>query len=138
MIYVIDFTVPADTPADLPVSQSITVRGDYITQVNILIPPGHTALAGLRLYYGNKQLIPANEGEWLKGDGEILVWDEWIEIPGGEDKFILKGYNLDDTYDHTFYVRIVTTYKKYIMPSDVMRRFYSLFEKLLYRIMGRM
>ena len=137
MIYTFVITVPAKTSLDAPLTQRITVKGEILTQVSLLIPPGHMALAGLQIYYGDKQLIPANEGSWLMGDGESISWPEYIELPEPETTLIVKAYNDDEVYSHTFYLRIITTYRKYMMPSETMSRVYKLFEWLLSRLRGR-
>jgi len=109
-LYATKITVPANTPETSPVRKEITVEGDVITYVSILIPPGHLGLTGVRVLYGLKQLAPYNEGAWISGDGETIAYEDFIIMPEEEYDLTIEAYNSDDTYDHTFYVRVVTNY----------------------------
>jgi len=130
-IYVTKLTVPANTPEDSPAEVKLTVMKGVLTYVSVLIPYGHHALAGLRINYGDLQIIPHNEGEWIRGDGETLAWSDYEPIPHRNTPLRIQGYNEDDTYAHTFYIRLVVVPEKYLMPIELMNRVYGLFEKVL-------
>ena len=72
----------------------------------IYIPAGHHALAGMRILYGIEQLFPKQKDTWLRGEDESIVVDEWWDLVEQPITLRVQGYNLDDTYDHTFYIRI--------------------------------
>lgn len=120
MLYTFDFMIPANTPINSPVEKQITIEGQALTSIIILIPPGHAALTGLQIYYGDLQLVPANKGEWLKGDDETLTFPETFELPEPTTTLNMLGYNLDTQNNHTFYVRLVTVSEsEYVAPSTV-------------------
>lgn len=120
MLWTIDFTIPANTPRENPVEASLTVEGDVITWVSILIPSGHFALAGMKILYGNKPLIPEEVDMWIKGNNETLQWEDYIPLPERETTLRFMGYNLDTDNDHTFYVRIVTRYRWQLAPYEML------------------
>lgn len=105
--YTSEFSVPANTADSSPVSQDIVMVQGTVNRVNIIIPPGHAALAGLQIWQNGSQLIPVSG--WLKGNGDNLMFDIDVTLTDATHptvfKLVLKGYNDDDTYSHTFYVR---------------------------------
>ena len=131
-------TVPANTPSTSPFETTVKLEGDVLIKVILLIPAGHMALTGIQVLYGTYRLIPRGDEAWLSGDDERLEWPEYIELPERETTLKIRAYNTDTVYNHTFYIRFVTTYKKWIMPTESMARAYKLIERLLGRLLGRM
>lgn len=105
MLYCVDLTVPANTPRTSPVRQDIEIKSGVLRKVSVMIPAGHFALAHLVIMDGETQIVP-HEGD-IHGNDEIFTFDEWIEIPEPKRTLTLLGWNEDDSYDHTFYVRIL-------------------------------
>ena len=89
------------------------IREGVIVRWLVLIPAGMHALAGMRILYGIEQLFPKQKDTWLKGEDESIVVDEWWDLIEQPITLRVQGYNLDDTYDHTFYIRIV------VLPREV-------------------
>ena len=104
--YILDLTIPKNTPETSPVEQPIEIKEGVITRVGVLIPAGMHALAGMRILYGIEQLFPRQKDTWLKGEDESIVADEYWDLVEQPITLRVQGYNLDDTYDHTFYIRI--------------------------------
>jgi len=107
-VYTFDFQIPPNTPQNTPITLDLEMEQGTICKLNIIIPPGHAALAGLALYADAEQIMPVTG--WLKGNNDNLIFDVDIPIPAvGEPptyKLTAQGYNEDDTYPHTFYLRI--------------------------------
>jgi len=104
-LYTKALTIPPNTGKDNPKEAKITLEGDILTEITIIIPPGHAGLTGLAIFYGIEQLAPLPSGEWFIGDNERISWVERWEIPEGEAEIIIRGYNEDDTYPHSFICR---------------------------------
>jgi len=121
MLYVKYFTIPKSTPVSSPVKGEVEIDGDMLERVYVLIPPGHYALAGLQIYYGELQIMPANIGEWLRGDNVVVNCTLDLELHDHPTKFVLKGYNEDERYDHTFYCYFVTREVKRTAYSKALR-----------------
>jgi len=112
-IYVTTITAPPNTSKGAPKETDFYIEGELLTEVQIVIPPGHCALTGIQAFYGIEQLFPLPTGEWLTGDSEVLKFPQYWPIPFQGTTIKLKTYNEDDTYDHTFILRfIISTFKE--------------------------
>jgi len=130
-VYVIKLTVPPNVPPEKPKRTTVELKKAVLTRVSLRIPPGHHALAGLRILYGRLQLWPEEKGTWLSGDDETLVWDEYFDLPHDPTRLTLEGCNEDDTYEHSFYLRIMTLPRAIAYPWLAVARFVKAFEKLV-------
>lgn len=105
-----ELTIPPNTPVGAPVSQTFQYTGNlngHIMGYVVRIPKGHAYLAGLQMYAGRKgRVIPAlgSGVEWMRGDGDTIISSDIIELEPPQYAVELRGYNLDDTFSHTFYL----------------------------------
>lgn len=106
-LFSFEFTIPANTPEETPETLDLVLEEGTVSKVQIIIPPGHAALAGLKIMNDIEQVIP--KSGWLKGNNDRLDFDVDIKIIGAGEpityKFTANGFNEDDTYEHTFYIR---------------------------------
>ena len=100
------FTVPKNTSEENPHDQHLQIRPGILHQVSILIPPGHAGLTGVALDIGLHQIAPSTQNSWFHGDEVLFSYAEYIEIGQGMPEIVLRGYNLDDVYNHAFVVGI--------------------------------
>lgn len=106
MLSVMELTIPAQTGKGQPTSGFVVLPVGTINQVSVLFPPGVVGLVGLRCYVNEFPVVPVSADGWLVGNAETVRWSEWIRLMPTEREFVGYGYNLDDTYDHTLYIRI--------------------------------
>ncbi len=111
--YSLVFTVPRNTAETSPYEPKLPVSGGILHQVSILIPAGHAGLTGCAIDEGLHQIAPSNQNEWFKGDDVRFTYPEYIELPRDTRELVLRGFNLDDTYDHSFVIGVG------IMPAAV-------------------
>jgi len=102
-----------------------------LTKVQVLVPAGHMALAGLRILYGIRQIAPARPGSWLRGDDERVEWDELFELPEVKTKLVLEAYNDDVVYPHTFFVRFVIQPRAVALWQEKLAKFIEFFSRLV-------
>jgi len=112
-LYCVKFTIPPNTPIDNPYQQTFEFKQGVLDIVRIRIPPGHGGLAGLKIFYGDKQIIPYNEDGWILGENEVIEWRELYLFFDDPTRLTFRGYNLDESYEHTFIVYFV------VMPFEV-------------------
>jgi len=130
-IYTAKLTIPANTPRDSPVSVSVKLTKAVLVRISIRIPRGHCALTGLRIKYGRLQLWPEESGTWLTGEGETIVWNEYFELPDDPTRLMLEGYNEDDTFEHSFYIRFMTLPKVVAAWMLAVSRLVNLLQRLI-------
>jgi len=102
MLFPYTFTIPANTEKTSPAKMTFTLREGILTEITILIPPGHCDLAHLVIKDGDTQIVPELPAESVHGDNIVLRFrvDRYLYQPF----YDLYGYgwNDDDTYDHDF------------------------------------
>jgi len=111
-VFSFKITIPANTPVDTPKVVTWKLEKCKIKRIRIRIPSGHVGLTGLQLWEEEKIKFPEREDQWFTGDHEIIDWEEEVLIDSMPYELIAKGYNLDTTYDHTFYVQFFFEYLK--------------------------
>jgi hypothetical protein len=87
------------------IETELKLTAGIITQVWMVHPEGCQGLAYAAIFRGGHQLYPANPEEAYHGNDVPMIWDDNYEL---ETPAVLKlkTWNLDDTYDHTVYVRV--------------------------------
>jgi len=131
VVYVVKITIPKNTPKTSPKEVTVELEKAVITRLFIQIPPGHHALTGLRIMYGNLQLWPKEFDTWFTGDDIVLNFDEYFELPDDPTKLRIEGYNEDDTYDHSFIIHIATLPRYIAGWMIALTRFVRLFRRLI-------
>jgi len=106
----------------------IQFKPGVLRKVYILIPPGHQALAHLRVLRGETQIIP--DTGTIEGDGESLSFDEYIEIPT-EETWRIEVWNEDEVYRHCFYVRFEVVPKFIANPVAVLAQMFKRFLEVM-------
>jgi len=129
MIYTYSLKVPIKTEKTSPIEKEVEVEGEIIDTIQIVIPWGHGALAGLAIFYGLEQIAPRPTGMWFRGNDQVIEWRELFTIPGRKAKLKLVGYNDDDSYSHTFIVRFVVHKRRVAMIHEVIERLIGWLER---------
>ncbi len=122
--YVLKFTVPANTPEESPLEEKLPITGGILHQVTVTIPPGHAGLTGVAIDHGLHQIAPTNQNEWFRGDDVPYSYPEYIELSPDTRELVLRGFNLDDTNDHSFVIAVG------IMPAEIYNAVIGLREDL--------
>lgn len=77
----------------LPISQS--------ERLWIGFPEGCKGLVGLQLWRGPEQIFPLPAGVWFRSDGVVVSFRFSHVIDKEPYNIEIRGYNEDDTYQHT-------------------------------------
>ncbi len=106
-----DIALPANTLQSALISQELEIVRGKITNVKVYFPWGCANLAGVSVWYASWQIVPSTLGEWLTGNEILHSIDMDYDITEEPLALIVKGYNLDDTFAHTPWIRcsIITT-----------------------------
>ena len=100
-------TCPAGTAASSPVTTATTLGVVDVSDIQIVIPRGHSGLTGLRILLGGSQVLPRNDGGWIIGDDERLEYPVTGYLNTGLWK--AQMYNTG-IYDHSWQIRYVAEY----------------------------
>jgi len=130
-LYVATLTIPANTAESSPVSTTVELWEEVLDQIIILIPPGHYALAGLKVYYGDEQILPKPAGSWLRGDNVVITAKMRWRLPDRPTRLRLEGYNVDVKYQHSFYLYFITMNEEEVYWWRSIRDFVKAFRRLV-------
>ncbi len=119
-----------------PATKELKLRAGYVTKVSVLIPAGHAALAHLALFHGETQIIPWGADQWLEGNDETILWEPDYELPSEPARLEARAWSEDDTYAHTFYIRIWVDPNPARLPVKLLVRILKLAEKFLRSVVG--
>jgi len=129
--YFAKLTIPANTPVDKPVTADVEVEGEVLAELAYLIPPGWSALAHFAIFYGIKQIYPAEAGTWVTGDDLYrMVPIRWV-LPETPCKLTVKGYSEGAAYDHTLYLWLLTKPKEEVWPLKILVDFVAILKRLM-------
>jgi len=130
--YVFALTIPKDTAEAEAVEEELTVEGAVLSEIHFLIPGGHHALARLAVFYGIHQIFPYEAGTWLRGDDESFSVKLNWPLPEPKTTLTFKGWNEDDTYEHTFHLRLeVAEAVEEARPWGVIADFVAILKRLM-------
>jgi hypothetical protein len=108
-LYFLTLTVPPGGRA----KKDVEIEANFVSSIEVRFPPGPSGLLGVRVLYGAEQIFPKPPNEYVWGDDETVYDDTIWETPSLRCVLTVEGLNLDDTYPHTVYVRILTkTYRE--------------------------
>lgn len=131
VIYVKNITIPANTLKTDPLEEVVELEGEVLDSIEILIPYGVTAVAGIAIFYGEYQLTPKPDGEFITGNGETVRDPIKFELPERKTYLRIIGYNESENYPHTFYLRFILTEKEIAKPTFVFEEVSNMFKKIL-------
>lgn len=94
-------TVPANTVASSPVSQSWRLYPGIVHTFRIDIPAAHSGLTGIRLVYQGTPIVPFDLSQYIQLPGQTFTipYEDQIMDRG----LVAQAFNTD-VYPHTFYL----------------------------------
>jgi len=96
---------PANTAKANAIETELKLTSGTIVEVWMVHPEGCQGLAYAAIFRGGHQLYPHNPDEAYHGNAVPMIWKDNYELEAPA-LLKLKTWNLDDTYDHTLYLRI--------------------------------
>ena len=118
MVFVFDITMPKNGSAQNQHVEHLKLDKGLIKMLIIQIPAGHAGLTHFALYRGDSQVWPKNADGKFVGDNIVLPFDhEWYPLLVEPYELIFRGWNEDDTYDHTVYIYIQLITREQFLTS---------------------
>jgi len=105
VLYEFDITIPANTAkADWERVDCLLTYG-IIRHVEVAFPPGPYGLAHVVIYRFEHQVWPTNPESDFAWDNYTIAFDEEFALDVWPYTMSVRGWNEDDTYQHTVTVR---------------------------------
>lgn len=98
-----DVTVPSGTVQAAPLVTALPFTEGRVQALHVTFPDGCVGLVGAQVSYGGRQVIPANEGTFLRANGRTIAYP-LQGYPTG-DRWQLVAYNTD-VYGHSLIIEI--------------------------------
>lgn len=104
MQYIYYAITPPKTLASAPRLTTCALTYGIITDILFVYPKGCYGLVGLQILDHSELIFPANQNNWLTGDGLTQSFIEGIDLTNSDPTLVIQTYNTDDTYTHTIEV----------------------------------
>ena len=106
MIYTKTLSSVAGGSASNPRKEDMFLTSGLIYQVELYFPPGSSGLLHVAIFDGGYQAWPSEAGETFFGDNTLISFPDRYYIDSPRKAFTISHWNEDDTYAHTFQIRI--------------------------------
>jgi len=131
LLYTAKLAIPKSTPKDKPVDRTVEVEQPVLLAIQVRFPAGCLGLVGAAVYYGELQVWPSQEADWVEGEDEA-VWDvPMMVFREAPYTLTLKGYNLDTDYQHAVWFRIVAVERRWVRWMPLLAAFTQAFRRLI-------
>lgn len=112
------FTIPKSTPIATPLTYTLNLPIGKINKLWIEYPKGCSGLVGFQLHRSTRQIFPQPEDIWLRSDNSVMAFAFSHAIKTEPYEVLLKGYNIDDTYEHTIWIGLeMSGFNKELTPA---------------------
>lgn len=130
MLFETSITIPKSTASTSPTIEMLGIAHGIISKIMVRPRPGHHALAHCVILHHEHQIAPSTEGMDLHGDSPPIDWEEYYESYQPPYELKIKGWNDDDTYEHTFDIYVAVLPRKAIMATAIIDAIKSFFGML--------
>jgi hypothetical protein len=115
MLFEKSITIPITATQANPTTATMGIAHGIITKIMVRPRPGHAGLAHCVILHHEHQIAPSTENMDFAGDTFPIDWEEYYECYQPPYELKIKGWNDDDTYEHTFDIFVA------ILPQDVVQ-----------------
>jgi len=112
-------TIPASQTQASPTVVTMGIAHGIINKIMVRPRPGHAGLAHCVILHHEHQIAPSTEGMDFAGDTFPIDWEEYYESYQPPYELKIKGWNDDDTYEHTFDVYVAVLPRKGVAASSI-------------------
>lgn len=127
MLFEASITIPANTAATAPETETLQIAKGIISRIMVRPRPGHAGLAHLVILHHEHPLAPSSPGMDFHGDTFPIDWEEFYESYQPPFELRLVGWNDDDTFEHTFDVFVTILPRRGIIATAITDAISNLF-----------
>jgi len=114
-------STPANTAEASPQDTEVSVAEGIVYHLKVIFPPGPSGLLRVQILDATYLMFPTTLGQSFRGDNLRLDFDVMYAKTAAPFLFIIRTWNLDDTYDHEVQVSLcmesAEEYKARYLPS---------------------
>lgn len=103
MFYADEIVIPANTPALTPVVQRLGIHPGVTQEIFVGFPKGCYGLAHLQIWHHGWQIWPWTPRISFHWNDYMFRFNDRYPITSAPYEFVLKAWNLDDSYRHTLW-----------------------------------
>jgi len=119
MLFEASITIPKNTTATNPTIAVLKIAHGIITKIMVRPRPGHAALAHCVILHHEHQIAPSTENMDFSGDTFPIDWEEYYKSYQPPYELKIKGWNLDDTYPHTFDIFVAILPREAVLALSI-------------------
>jgi len=135
MVYAASITTDKDTSEANAKETILRVTKGLIYRIETDFPPGCCGLLHMQLYDAGYMVYPASPGVSFHGDNAVVGFDDCYLKGAAPYAFLIKTWNLDDTWDHTIQVRVAMAsaeaFMSRYMPSVSWEKFNEVMKNII-------
>lgn len=105
MHYSFDFAIPTNTLEVNKISLACPVNYGMLREVEIFFPWGCAGLVHVQIHRFQRQIFPSNPDSNYSDNDYHLKFEEYYPVLELPYELIVKGWNLDDYFEHTITFR---------------------------------
>lgn len=117
MLYTKEITFTSGGTVLNQISSNIKASRGVIHKIDIVFPSGCAGLVKVAIFLGIAPISPSTAGMTISGNAEIVQIPEFIDLRKDFNIITIKGFNEDDTYNHTILFRIYVLPKEVLLPA---------------------
>lgn len=119
MLFEASITISASTAKAAPTVVMLGIAHGIITKIMVRPRPGHAGLAHCIILHHEHQIAPSTPDMDFAGDTFPIDWEEYYEVYQPPYDLKIKGWNDDDTYEHTFDIFVAVLPRKGIVAPSI-------------------
>ena len=119
MLFEKSITIPKSTLSTAPTTEMLGIAHGIITKIMVRPRPGHAGLAHCVILHHEHQIAPSTESMEIHGDTFPIDWEEYYECYQPPYELKIKGWNDDDTYEHTFDIFVAVLPRKAVLALAI-------------------
>lgn len=127
MFYDFAILVPAGTPADNPVEQTLKLTSGVVHRVEVEFPAGCRGEVSLVILLGGHQLFPTDPEGAFNAEGYTIPIDDYFPLDTPPYSLKAVAWSPDAVYSHTITVRVGILSEELLSPltgmSGMLKKF---------------
>jgi len=133
MVFSHSITTTASTAKKDATKTVVKVAKGLVYKFEVEFPPGCCGLMHVQIFDGSYQVYPASANDSYHSDARVISFEDSYLKTAAPFEFVVKTWNLDETYEHTIQVMVGLVsseiFMSRYMPGIAWKNFQTLIAK---------